>query len=621
MCGIAGYIGRGEIDACSVLSVLQHRGPDDRGEYEDRKGECRIWFGHRRLSILDLSHHGQQPMLSHDRNHVLVYNGEIYNYAKLKQEFFPGMQFDSGTDTEVLLHLFSWKGVYCIPMLCGDFAFAFYDRESSVVYLVRDRLGVKPLYFRHTEDGLIFGSELKVFLEAGVPMRENTADLLSYMVFKYYPEDRTPFEDIYRVPPGTYMKYDIASNTLTSHRYWDVNLTDRTTMPYGDAVMQFRAIFSDAVEERLIADVPVGTFLSGGLDSSAIAYHLRGHDDVVHHCARKARGDLRKEGTTSDADYAQRLSDDWNLTTLFYDIGMENAEEDLIAKTMFYSDDLIADGSQIPSYLITKHAAGVSKVMLSGMGADELFFGYGGHLLTLLSSYLDRLPTAVRRMLTRKLGKLQPGKGKGKGYKRFLVKLGRYEPYASNKYGLYSIVGDYERSLSVVQGGNAPLQYITPYFENADNPFEALSRFEMKNFLVKNLTYLDRMCMANSVEGRVPFMDHRLVEFALSLPVEYKLSPFGTSKRILKDAMKGFLPDYILNRRKAGFGMPLRSIFSDQQKLDQLLQIDYFGGMSDFNTDNIIALADEHIAGINDNSSILYALVSFRIWRQRWIEN
>jgi asparagine synthase (glutamine-hydrolysing) len=271
--------------------------------------------------------------------------------------------------------------------------------------------------------------------------------------------------------------------------------------------------------------------------------------------------------------------------------------------------------------LITKNAANVSKVLLSGMGADELFLGYGGHLLTLLSGYLDRLPGFVRNILTERMKSLQPGKGRGKGYKRFIVKMGRYESYGNSRYGLYSIVGDYERSLSVVKGGTDPLQYVTPHFENAGDPFEALARFEVKNFLVKNLNYLDRMCMANSVEGRVPFMDHRLVEFALSLPVSYRLSSFGNSKRILKDAMKGLLPNYILNRRKAGFGMPLRSVFSDRGKLDELLKIDYFGGMPHFNTDNIIALADEHIAGVNDNSSILYALVSYRIWRQRWIEN
>ncbi len=531
-----------------------------------------------------------------------------------------GESLRSGTDTEVLLRLFSQMGPSCIPLLEGDFAFACFAQTEGKLYLVRDRLGVKPLYYALHDGDLYFGSELKVFPELGFEISENTDDLRSYFVFKYFPEDSTPYAGIRRLPPGSYLEYDLSSGSVSMHTYWRPDHSAIRVASYDDAVAGLRAHLRDAVEDRLIADVPIGTFLSGGLDSSAIAYFLRERGDVEHHCARKSQTDLKREGTSSDGYFAERLSQDWGLRTHFYDIGFDQTDERLIAESVYYGDDLIADGSQIPSYLITKNAASVSKVLLSGMGADELFLGYGGHLLTLLSRYMDRLPASVRKLLTARLATLQPGKGRAKGYKRFLVKLGRYETYGNSKYGLYSIVGDYERSRSVVNGGNNPLQYITPYFENADDPFEALTQFEIKNFLVKNLNYLDRMCMANGVEGRVPFMDHRLVEFALSLPVEYKLSSFGNSKRILKDAMKGLLPDYILNRRKAGFGMPLRSVFSDRQKLDDLLQIDYFGGMPHFNTDNIIALADEHIAGVNDNSSILYSLVSYRIWRQRWIE-
>ncbi|MBE0644924.1 MAG: asparagine synthase (glutamine-hydrolyzing) [Bacteroidetes bacterium] len=621
MCGIVGGFGRAEYNISAALHSLLHRGPDANGSLRLMGNTWQGFIGHTRLSILDVSQNGNQPMQVSDGTTSIVYNGEVYNFRELAARFLGDVGLRSGTDTEVVLQLFHLHGPNCLQWLHGDFAFAFYDSRTSKIYLVRDRLGVKPLYYRHSEDGLVFGSELKVFTKNGASPRENTVDLQSYFAFKYFPENRTPFEGVYRVDPGTWLEYDIPANTLGRHRYWEAETRVSNGMAYSDAVTELRSLLSDAVEERLIADVPVGTFLSGGLDSSAIAYFLRQNADVEHHCARKTRTDLRKEGTTSDADYAERLSREWGLRTHFYDIGAEQADEDLIATTLFYGDDLIADGSQIPSYMITKNAASVSKVLLSGMGADEILLGYGGHLLMLLSAYLDQLPGSLRKMLISRMATLQPGKGRGKGYKRFLVKLGRYESYGRSKYGLYSIVGDYERSLSVVKGGSDPLKFVIPYFENSEHPFEALTRFELKNVLVKNLTYLDRMCMANSVEGRVPFMDHRLVEFALSLPVEYRLSPFGNSKRILKDAMKGRLPDYILNRRKAGFGMPLRSIFSDRRKLVALLNIDYFGGMTHFNTDNIVALVDEHVAGVNDNSSILYALVSYRIWRQRWIGN
>jgi asparagine synthase (glutamine-hydrolysing) len=621
MCGIAGYSSTIVHNERAMLESLQHRGPDDHGEFSREHDGKKVWFGHQRLSILDLSMHGHQPMHTESGKKTIVYNGEVYNYRTLKAQYLQNVDMHSGTDTEVLLHLFQKYGTDCLPWLHGDFAFSFFDESRSEIYLVRDRLGVKPLYYRQSDEGLIFGSELKVFRAAGISIRENVDDLQSYFVFKYYPEDRTPFEGVYRVPPGSYLKYDIPSNTLTLHRYWEANVTQNTAISYEDAVHQLRALLSDAVEERLIADVPVGTFLSGGLDSSAIAYFLKGHSDVEHHCARKARSDLKKEGTTSDAGYAERLSSEWNLRTHFYDIGLDHADEELIARTLFYSDDLIADGSQIPSFLITQNAASISKVLLSGMGADEILLGYGGHLLVLISQYLDRFPAPLRRSIARQMSTLQAGRGFGKGKKRFLVKLGRYYSEPSYKYGLYSIVGDYERSRSVVRGGKEPLEYIAPYFENGEDPFSSLTRFEMNNFLVKNLHYLDRLCMANSVEGRVPFMDHRLVEFALSLPVEYRLSSMGNSKRVLKDAMKGLLPDYILNRRKAGFGMPLRSIFSKRDTLQRLLNIDYLGGMQNFDVDQILRLTDEHISGANDNSSILYALVSYRLWREQWIES
>jgi asparagine synthase (glutamine-hydrolysing) len=621
MCGILGSVRSEQGDFDDAIATLSHRGPDDCGSLTFKLGYRRISLGHTRLSILDLSDQGHQPMSSTDDDCHLVYNGEIYNYHSLADQYNLKPLLKSRTDTEVLLHLLLRFGPESIPLLQGDFAFAVLMRESNKLYLVRDRLGVKPLYYSLADGDLYFGSELKVFDAMGCAILENHADLSSYFAFKYFPGEVTPFFGVKRLPPATYLEYDIQTGSAVIHTYWKPDYSSINPVPYGEAVQSLRAHLQAAVEDRLIADVPIGTFLSGGLDSSAIAYFLRERKDVEHHCAKKTQSDLKNEGTSSDAYFAERLSREWGLKTHYYDIGFDQADEDLISTTVYYGDDLIADGSQIPSYLITKNAATVSKVLLSGMGADELFLGYGGHLLTLLSSYMDRLPAFMRRMLSTRMASLHPGKGRGKGYKRFLVKLGRYESYGRNKYGLYSIVGDYERSCSVLRVGNDPMQYITPYFESTDDPFNALTRFEMDNFLVKNLHYFDRMCMANSVEGRVPFMDHRLVEFALSLPVEYKLSPFGNSKRILKDAMKGLLPEYILNRRKAGFGMPLRSVFSERRKLDGLLQIDYFGGMQDFNTDNIIALADEHIAGVNDNSSILYALVSYRIWRQRWIEN
>jgi asparagine synthase (glutamine-hydrolysing) len=511
------------------------------------------------------------------------------------------------------------KGKQILPALNGDFAFAVWDDNTQKLSLVRDRAGVKPLYYSITGEGIIFGSELKVFLQSGLRYDENTEALRSFFVFKYYPANETPLTNVFRVPPGCVLTYDAIQRTLECSRYWSIPaVVTSSDLKYDDLTNNLREMISEAVRLRLIGDVPVGNFLSGGVDSSGIAFYMRDRKDMLHHCARKSIQDLKVEGTSSDADSASRLAKDLGLHLTFYDIGYSDDIEALIRMTVQYGDDTIADGSQIPSFLIAREAAQHSTVLLSGMGADELFLGYGGHILTLLSLYLDKLPRWFSGMITDMLGDLHPGKGHFKGQKRFLKKLGLYNDYPSSKYALFSIVGDYERSKAIVREGVDPMTFISGYFLEDNDPFASLSRFEYENVLVKNLSYLDRMCMANSVEGRVPYLDPSIIDFALSLPREYKLSNFGRSKRILKDALRPVLPGYILNRRKAGFGMPLRSMFMNEETTRKLVKPDYFASRPEFNRPHIESLIVEHIDGANDNSSLLYALTTYRLWRKEF---
>ncbi|MEO8398660.1 MAG: asparagine synthase C-terminal domain-containing protein, partial [Ignavibacteriaceae bacterium] len=251
----------------------------------------------------------------------------------------------------------------------------------------------------------------------------------------------------------------------------------------------------------------------------------------------------------------------------------------------------------------------------SGMGADEIFLGYGNHLLTLLSQYFDKSPRLLSNLILNILSNLKQGSGYFKGYKRFLKKLGKYYNYPNYKYGLYSIVGDFENSSKVINGSNEPsINIFKSYFENNSDPFLGVQKFELDNFLVKNLHYLDRMCMANSVEGRVPFMDHNLVEYVLKLPRNFKLGNLGKQKIILKSALEGKVPNKILYRRKAGFGMPLRSIFKKREKLAELIDFDFLTSFKFFNIDHIHNLIDKHIEGYEDNSAILYSIISFQSW-------
>lgn len=622
MCGIAGYISSTEYPLDQMLDAIKHRGPDDQGIYTATCGDYKIAIGHRRLNILDLTAAAHQPMIDETSRYVLCYNGELYNYKVLATKYLKGASFRSTGDTEVLLRLWANEGESVLRELNGDFAFCVWDEELKTMTLARDRAGVKPLYYMVTDRGLLFGSELSVFLQSGMQIRENTDALRSYFVFKYYPGNSTPIAGVGRVPPGYLLVYSALTGKCDIRSYWSIHSIDRKVkVEYNESVELLRELLGSSVRSRLMADVPVGNFISGGVDSSGIAYFMREVPGMLHHCARKSDTDLRLEGTSSDAHYAARLSEDWGLDVRYYDIGYDDRIEEMIRTTIRYSDDLIADGSQIPSYLITSAASHHSTVLLSGMGADELFLGYGGHILTLLSQYLDRMPAFVSKRIAAVLSQLQTGRGIYKGNKRFLKKLGAYQHKGVLKYGLFSIVGDYDRSSAIIHDDTEPLNHISKYFTMTDDPFEGLSHFEYENFLVKNLHYLDRMCMANSVEGRVPYLDPEIISFALALPREYKLTGFGKSKRILKDALRGLIPDYILNRRKAGFGMPLRSMFMNEGRTRGLLNMEFFRERPIFNIPHIEQLLAEHVRGLNDNSSMLYALISYRIWHEEVFKN
>lgn len=613
MCGITGYISTNKLNGAQMLHSLHHRGPDNSGFYETQIADKQIFVGHTRLSIIDLSPQGHQPMFTADKQVAIVYNGEVYNFQHLKSEYLKEYQFHSTTDTEVILYLYDKFGFSFIEKLNGDFAICILDKRISKLYLIKDRMGVKPLYYYQNGNSFIFGSEIKALRSAEVQPSIRQEMLLPYFAFKYIPGNNTLHENIFRLPPASYLELDIATSKFTISKYWQVQkISEYQKLSYKDAKQQLYEILEDAVKIRLIADVPVGTFMSGGLDSSIIAYFLKNNQNIQHYCASKTETDLKKEGSTSDYYYATKLANDFNISLQAIPISSNEANLDLIRKTLHYSDDLIADGSQIPSYLITKEAGKTSRVILSGQGADELFLGYANHILVLLSMYADKFPKLLSKPLMYILANLNQGKGRFKPIKRFLYKLGKYYNYP-NRYAAMSLVGDYFNSCSLIKETDDWLEnYFASYFNNSNDVYNNLFRFETENFLIKNLNYGDKTSMANAVEMRVPYLDHRLVEFAYSLPREYKLGVTGKSKKILKDTFKNELPCYILKRRKAGFGMPLRSIFSDKINVNNLLDIDFFANYESFKPERIKQLIANHLSCNEDNSQIIYALISFQ---------
>ncbi|TNE55621.1 MAG: asparagine synthase (glutamine-hydrolyzing) [Bacteroidetes bacterium] len=615
MCGIVGYSLDFHPDPEKLLRAIKHRGPDGSGFHQETSGQFCTGLGHQRLSILDLTNAAAQPMKHASEKVVISFNGEIYNFRELKAQFLPDTSFKTQGDTEVILELYLKLGTSFVEHLNGDFAIAILDHRIEKLYLLRDRMGVKPLYYCHNEKGLVFASEIKALFELEVPREVNQEELLPYLIFKYSPEDRTMIRGVKRLTPAHVLEYDLQSKKRSIAPYWELRkIPEYIGMTYGDAEEKLRTLLEDAIRLRLVSDVPLGAFLSGGLDSSIIAHHLRNEKDIRYFCAVKEQRDLQKEGSTSDGYFAQKLANEWRLDLHQTPIGSKVLTNEYLHKTLLFGDDLIADGSQIPSYLISQEAVSERKVLLSGMGADEIFLGYAGHQLTRASQLMHSFPGFVARPMARKMAGLNQGKGRWLAYRRYLHKLGKYAFHPHRLLAL-NIVGDYESAQSLIPSEQASFEnQITRFFTSDPDEFDQLFHFEQRNFLHKNLNYMDRMSMAHGVETRVPFLDHRLVEFAYALPRHFKLSNFGNGKRILKSAYREQLPAYIVRRRKAGFGMPLRSIFSDAREVERLLNIDFFSNFNQFSIDRVRELIQKHLSGQEDHSALIYALISFQHW-------
>ena len=616
MCGIVGFIATdlSAIDVPSGLEALTHRGPDSAGTFSAEAGAYRLWIGHRRLSIIDLSARGSQPMS--ECGVTLIYNGEVYNYRELRTAHLPAESFKSESDTEVILKLYLRYGADFLHMLNGDFALAIYDSRIAKLFLVRDRLGIKPLYLYRRAGQFAFASEIKAFKAAGLPLSLNEAGIGNYLVFKYSPGQETLLQEVSRLQPGSMLEFDLADGSEKTTRYWSL-AENKQAFPgtYQEAKSELRRLVESAVNLRLIADVPIANYLSGGLDSSIIAHYLRGGQHV-HYCAVKSSADLKAEGTTSDGFYAKKLADEWGLDLREIRIGNDELSEANIDRAVWACDDLIADGSIIPAMLIAEQAAAEHRVVLSGMGADELFLGYNGHFLLKLSAYAARVP-ALKNSLGRSLRQIDAGSGSFLAYRRYLRKWG--ENWGKDfEAGRYSVVGDVDSALSIFKGKPAYAEVFTPYFKTDENTFETLLHFETENFLVKNLHYLDRSSMAFGLESRVPYLDHRLVEFAAGLPTHFKLDWKLKSKRILKETYADALPGYITHRRKAGFGMPLRTLLKNPNTIAHLLPLEFLESIPSIDMDAARRIIEVHRSGSADHSALIYALIALRSWMKAY---
>ena len=627
MCGILGFLqtekGGGQLDLQRAVTSLAHRGPDDSGIWS----EDAVGLGFVRLAIIDLSPAGHQPMISPDGRYVIVFNGEIYNFPDLRRELeAQGESFVGHSDTEVLLRLYQRHGLEaCLARLRGMFAFAIWDRSEKQLVIARDRLGVKPLVYAETPAGLVFASEIGSLFEL-MPELSRQADYAAidqYLTYQYVPSPRTGFAAIRKLPPAHAMVIR-AGRIEKIFRYWDIDTSQRSSLSFSDAAEQLRELVLEATRIRMISDVPLGAFLSGGVDSSITV-------------AAMARLSSRPVKTYAIGFDDERFNELPYARQAAEFLGTEHREEvcrpdavDLLPKLIGHLGEPFADNSILPSFYVARFARREVSVALTGDGGDEAFGGYRRHLHLLRSDSIDRLGLLpVWRGLRRATVALENG----------LRPAGRRRTFPHTVADQMLTLPEIERFRHLVayfpegeKPGLLSAAYRQAVCEDSLTPLSrALGRAGSERLnrwlYVDTMTYLpddilakvDIASMAVSLECRSPFLDHKVVEFAASLPADYKLSHRGRGKRLLKEAFAGWFPPGFLDRKKMGFSVPTaRWLREDLQPMlrDTLLGNPLLGEWTDRDTVN--RLVEAHLSGQQSQAKRLWSLLCLGIWAERF---
>lgn len=625
-------LGSGKGDANDSLikamtDTLAHRGPSDHGIWTQNG----LALGHRRLSVIDLSDAGHQPMTNEDGTVVIVFNGEIYNFRELKEKYKlveRGHVFKSKTDTEVLVHLFEEIGLDMISELNGMFSFAIWDGRNGRLHLARDRYGIKPLFYQQDEDHFRFGSEIKAIIaDERFERKVSMQALHDFMTFNYVPGTQTAFEGVYKVQPGHFMTV-CGDGTVEHTRYWDLDFTVDEKMTEQEAVEGASKAMDRALRRRLIADVPIGVFLSGGLDSSTIVALMAEHVSEPIHTYSVGFEDQ----SFNELPFARIVADEFN--TIHREVTITaGMVKDLLPKYLTYIDEPYGDGSAIPTYYVSELAKDEVVVVLSGEGGDETFAGYDTYAAHRAYMRARKIPAFIRNSILVPLANLLPVSDKKLSFefklKRFLGGLD-LKPEAAHLW--WRIVLDEEQKQGLYRSDAVKgdvLKESGRHFDiaskrsNAKDVFSKLMYIDSTVFMPDDLMIKnDRMTMAHSLEARVPFTDPELTRFMGSVPPRFKMKG-GKKKHIMREAMKGKLPDSIINKKKVGLEMPYSKWLKTE--LNELM-MDYLGRenlekVGIFKPEPIQMLIDDHVSGKRDNGRPLWGLLNFMMWHRIYIEN
>jgi asparagine synthase (glutamine-hydrolysing) len=621
MCGITGIFDtRGKSDISHV--VLQrmndsqtHRGPDE-GSLHIEPG---LGFGHRRLSIIDIAT-GQQPLFNADRSVAIVFNGEIYNYQPLMAELQGlGYVFQTKSDTEVIVHAWEAWGPDCVKRLRGMFAFAIWDRNQQSLFLARDRMGVKPMYYAVLDDGtLLFGSELKsVMAHGGLKRDIDPHAVEEYFALGYVAEPRTIFKQAKKLPPATTLVIRWGERVGEPRVYWDVKFTLDAKISDQDACDELTSRLKESIRLRMIAEVPLGAFLSGGVDSSAVVALMAGQSSGPVNTCSMAFDDP----AFNEAAFAQQVADRYHTDHRVETV--QSDDFDLIDTLANLYDEPYADSSAIPTYRVCQLARKHVTVALSGDGGDETFGGYRRYKLHLLEEKMrSALPLGVRRPVFGALGKMYP---KADWAPRVFRAKTTFEALARNSVEAYfhsmSLLRDadrsrlYSASFKAQLGGYNAREVFTRHAANADteDPLALIQYIDTHTYLVGDInTKVDRASMAHSLEVREPLMDHEIVEWLATLPSHMKMRG-GESKFLLKKAMEPLLPNDIMYRPKMGFAVPLARWFKGplRERVRSALLAGPLAESGMFDAGTVRQMVEQHENGSRDHSTPLWTLLMY----------
>lgn len=635
MCSIFGYLKPNDIinkskahhEISQINDSLKHRGPDDHGIYID--DHCAL--AHNRLSIIDLTDAGKQPMTNEDGSILLTYNGELYNYRDLKHDYrleSKGHIFKSKTDTEVLIHLYEEFGIECIKKLNGMFAFALWDKKRQTLHLVRDRHGIKPLFYTMCNKTLYFASEIKALLAIeNNDIIPNLESLYHYLSLNYIPAHLTAFNTIHELRPGHVLTLSLKNKKITIEKYFTLHYTINYTMSTNDAIDQSLFHLRKSVKRHLVSDVPVGVMLSGGMDSSsltALMAELRGNGDFHTFSIGF------EEKSFDESPYARIVSRHFGTQHHEIQITPDNVL-DLLPRYLTYIDEPYADGSAIPTFLLSGIAKNYVTVLLSGEGGDEFFAGYDTHLASIYRNYYRQIPSFIRKNIINTIVTRLPVSHKKLSFdykaKRFThgSELGIPE---SHFYWREVLNEDVKQQILrdhiPIHNFPATNHFFIDTFNTcqASDDLNKLLYIDYSYHLCDDLMIkTDRMTMAHSLEARVPFMDNELVAFLSTVPVGIKMR-HNTKKYLLKKALNHMLPACIINKKKVGLEMPYSKWFLHELRefCEDILSASSLNNIGLFNTGTVRNLWEEHCTLKADHGRFLWGLINYILWYTLYIK-